>query len=230
MRFTNAQNPVSKCVTLDSIWDAIVDGEYWDAGNNFPDARPTRPSKRLSTAAFSSAKQTISYLLKPTRTKESRLSAKPGFVFCSAYYMKMDAQYADVVVPVTTRWENDQAHLYVGTNTKDKENGFASRAPLPRHFESRPDREIAAELAVRLGLDYEALNPASDKQTWFDQISQTEIINFDGSGNSMRVAEVTQEDLDRYDVNGQPQPDSSPSSNTSKTASTASSAQPTING
>ncbi len=154
----------------------------------------------------------------------------PGFVFCSAYYMKMDAQYADVVVPVTTRWENDQAHLYVGTNMKDKENGFASRAPLPRHFESRPDREIAAELAVRLGLDYEALNPASDKQTWFDQISQTEIINFDGSGNSMRVAEVTQEDLDRYDVNGQPQPDSSPSSNTSKTASTASSAQPTING
>lgn len=206
VRFTNAQNPVSRCVTLDSIWDAIVDGEYWDAGNNFPGCTPHAPVKETLDCRVLISEANNFLSSQANTNKGIEAFRKAGFVFCSAYYMKMDAQYADVVVPVTTRWENDQAHLYVGTNMKDKENGFASRAPLPRHFESRPDREIAAELAVRLGLDYEALNPASDKQTWFDQISQTEIINFDGSGNSMRVAEVTQEDLDRYDVNGQPQP------------------------
>lgn len=148
-------------------------------------------------------------------------------MFASAYYMKEDAQYADVVVPITTRWENAQAHLYLGTNMKDKELSVASRAPLPRIGECRTDREIAAGIAERLGFDYEAMNPNSDTQCWFDQLSQTVVMRPEGP---VPVASVTQEDLDRYGVNGPVQKALCLSSSTSTRVSTVKSAQRTIRG
>ena len=203
VRFTNAQNPVSKCVSTDMIWDAIVDGEYWDAGNNFPGCEVHAPVREsLNVRVLIS--ETNNFLSSQANTNKGiEAFRKVGFVFASAYYMKMDAQYADVVVPVTTRWENLQAHLYIGTGMKDKELSFASRAPIPRLAECRTDREIAAEIATRLGLDYEKLNPNSDKQTWFDQIAGTAIMNMDGSFDP--VVTITQEDIDRYGVSGVPQ-------------------------
>lgn len=200
VRFTNAGNPVKKCVSLDMIWDAIVDGEYWDAGNNFPGCEVHAPVReKLNCRVLIS--ETNNFLSSQANTNKGvEAFRKAGFVFASAYYMKMDAQYADVVVPVTTRWENLQAHLYMGTGMKDKETSYASRAPIPRLAECRTDREIAASVAKRLGMDYEAMNPNSDIQTWFDQIAGTVVMGTDGSATP--IASITQEDLDRYGVHG----------------------------
>lgn len=203
VRFTNANNPVKKCVSLDLIWDAIVDGEYWDAGNNFPGCEVHAPVRETCNIRVLISEANNFLASQANTNKGIEAFRKVGFVFASAYYLKVDAQYADVVVPITTRWENDQAHLYVGTNMKDKECSLASRAPLPRIGESRTDREVAAGVAKRLGLDYEAMNPKSDKQCWFEQLAQTVVMRPEGP---MPVAQVTQEDLDRYGVEGEPQP------------------------
>ncbi|MCI2241323.1 molybdopterin-dependent oxidoreductase [Adlercreutzia faecimuris] len=202
VRFTNAGNPVGKCVSLDSIWDAILDGEYWDAGNNFPGCEVHEPVRETCDVRvlISEANNFLASQANTNRGIEA--FRKVGFVFASAYYMKVDAQYADVVVPVTTRWENAQAHLYGGTNMKDKECSFASRAPIPRVGESRSDREVAAGVAARLGFDYEAMNPKSDEQCWFEQITQSAVMYPDGP---RPIASVTEADLDRYGVEGEPQ-------------------------
>ncbi|MBQ9955418.1 MAG: molybdopterin-dependent oxidoreductase [Eggerthellaceae bacterium] len=203
VRFTNAQNPVQKCVSLDIIWDAIVDGEYWDAGNNFPGCQVHEPRREKCDIRVLISETNNFLASQANSNKGIEAFRKVGFVFASAYYMKVDAQYADVVVPVVTRWENDQAHLYVGTNMKDKELGFASRAPLPRLAECRTDREVAAGIAERLGMDYEAMNPKSDKQCWFEQITQSAVMLPTGP---MPIAEVTEADLEKYGVEGAPQP------------------------
>lgn len=203
VRFTNAQNPVKKCVSLDIIWDAIVDGEYWDAGNNFPGCEVHAPVKEECNIRVLVSETNNFLASQANSNKGIEAFRKVGFVFASAYYMKVDAQYADVVVPVTTRWENEQAHLYVGTNMKDKELSFASRSPIPRFGESRSDREVAAGIAQRLGMDYEAMNPKSDLQCWFDQINESAVMFPEGP---MPVAEVTQDDLDRYGVEGEAHP------------------------
>ena len=210
VQFSNAGNPVNKAVSLDIIWDAIVDGEYWDAGNNmtaFMGPNPAEPHepRREKIDIKVLVSDTNNFLTSQANTNKGiQAFRKVDFVWASAYYMKMDAQYADVVVPVTTRWENLQGHLY--SSMKDKENGYASRAPIPRQGESRPDREVAAGLAERLGIDYETLNPVSDTQQWYNQISQTAVLGYNDDGSPMPVAAVTQEDLDRYGLVGNPQP------------------------
>ena len=203
VRFTNAQNPVEKCVSLDIIWDAIVDGEYWDAGNNFPGCQVHAPRREKCDVRVLISETNNFLASQANSNKGIEAFRKVGFVFASAYYMKVDAQYADVVVPVVTRWEEDLAHLYVGTNMKDKELSFASRAPLPRLAECRSDREVAAGLAERLGFNYEEMNPKSDKQCWFEQLTQTAVMFPEGP---MPVAAVTEADLEKYGVTGEPQP------------------------
>jgi len=208
-QFNNASNPVMKCVSMDLIWDAIVDGEYWDAGSNmlamFGES-PQGPHNvtRETCDIHVLVSETNNYLTSQAHTNKGiEAFRKVDFVFASAYYMKLDAQYADVVVPVTTRWENHKGHLY--SAMKDKENGYASRAPIPPQGESKSDRDIAVMLAERLGIDYDELNPKTDMQQWFDQIAATKVVGYNDDGSDMPVATVTQEDLDRYGLEGQPQ-------------------------
>ena len=210
VQFSNANNPVHKCVSLDILWDAIVDGEYWDAGNNMTAMMGDNPAsprnvKRETCDIRVLVSETNNFLTSQANTNKGiEAFRKVDFVFAAAYYMKLDAQYADVVVPVTTRWENLQGHLY--SSMKDKENGYASIAPIPRQGESRPDCEIAAALAERLGIDYEALNPITDTQQWFNQLAQTAVLGYNDDGSPMPVAEITQDDLDKWGVTGKLQP------------------------
>ena len=211
-QFNNFGNPVRKTVSLDLIWDAILDGKYWDSGSNMltlvPDA-PQSPHKpiREKCDVHVLVSETNNFLTSQANTNKGiEAFRKMDFVWASAYYMKMDAQYADIVVPVTTRWENLQAHLYNCLFFKDKENGYASQAPIPRQGESRSDRDIAEALATRLGIDYAALNPKSDKQRWYDQVSQTVIKNFADGIEFMPIAQITEEDIEKLGVEGNPQP------------------------
>ena len=206
---TNANNPVGKVISMDIIWDAIVDGEYWDSGNSMlamfaGDMNgpwlPHAPKREKCDIKVLISEQ-HNYLTSQANTNKGiEAFRKVDFVFASAYYMKLDAQYADVVVPVTTRWEHRQAHAYLSVLSKDKETVFAAGAPIPRQGESKSDREIAALVAEKLGIDYEALNKKSDDQRWFELMSGAVIMGYFDDGNPMPIAEVTQEDLDRYGV------------------------------
>ena len=200
--FNNAGNPIDDVLPTDSMWDAIVDGEYWLAGNNFNGT--VRPIEHRTIDIHVIVSDHNNFLNSQANTNKGiEAFRKVDFVVSQAYYMKLDAQYADIVLPITTRWERCQSNFYGASAFADKENVFASAQMFEPMYECRSDREIAEALADRLGIDYAAVNPKSDTQIWFEQMTQAVEVGADGSMTP--ICTVTQEDIDRYGVDAVPQ-------------------------
>ena len=193
---------VDDVLPTDGMWDAILDGHYWFAGNNLwvPNYKPGEERDIDIHVIVSDHHNFLSS--QANTNKGITAFRKVDFVFSLAYYMKLDAQYADIVLPITTRWERNSGNVYSGF--KDRELLFASGKVTDALFEARDDRGIAAGIAERLGLDYEEINPLEDQQTWFNQISSAVVMSPEGIPTP--VAAITQEDLDRYGVYGEPRP------------------------
>lgn len=202
-QFTNAGNPVDMVFSTDAMWDAIVDGHYYDAGSNFP-GQIERPSVYRECDVHVIVSDQNNFLNSQANTNKGiEAFRKVDFVCAQAYCMKIEAQYADVVLPITTRWERAQANFYGSSGMADKENVFASRQLFEPMYECKSDYEIAEGIAKRLGIDYKEINPKSDKQRWFEQMAGAQVMNEDGS--YMPITTITQEDIDRYGVEWAPQ-------------------------
>lgn len=203
-RFTNAGNQVSDVLSTDCMWDNILDGSYWFAGSNFPGCEQYKLEKRdIDIHVIIS--ETNNFLQSQANINKGIAAfRKVDFVCAQAYSLKLDAKYADIVLPIPTKWETASSCLYSGAAiSSDKENVFAWRQVIDPLYDTKTDPEIAAELAKRLGIDPEPLFPKSEKQLWFEQMSQAAILQADGS--QKLIATVTQEDLERYGVTGAPQ-------------------------
>ncbi|MBQ9003242.1 MAG: molybdopterin-dependent oxidoreductase [Eggerthellaceae bacterium] len=205
--FNNWNNPVDMVVPTDAIWDAVIEGEYWDAGNAWP--VPTVHELQRRTCDIHVIVSHHNNFLASQANMNRGIEAfrKVDFVFANAYYLKADAQYADIVFPLTTRWENDQASAYCFG--KDKEYGFAYNQVLEPLGEAKSDRDLCELLCAKIGVDYAELNPLSDRQRWFNQSDQAMVLNpaaADPSQMYIPLVETTQKDLDELGVEGAPHP------------------------
>lgn len=224
--FTNAGNPVDDVLHSDSMWDSIIEGKYWFAGNNLP-YQPIHPVEERDIDIHVIVSDQHNFLSSQSNVNKGiEAFRKMDLVVSEAYYMKMDAIYSDIVLPIMTRWEHRVAHSYYAF--KDKENAFATDMVCNPPEDVKSDYEIAFGLAEKLGLDYTALNPLSDDQRWFDQIAGTtvifpdslqeeessveevvenEAVAFEVPDASMGtpLATIDQETIDKYGVAGQPQ-------------------------
>lgn len=202
-QFTNAGNPIDDVFPTDSMWDAIVDGEYWLAGNNFP-GQVVKPIEHRTCDIHVIISEQNNFLNSQANTNKGiEAFRKVDFVCAQAYCMKIEAQYADIVLPISTRWERAQGNFYGSSVFADKENVFASRQLFEPMFECKSDYEIAQGIASRLGIDYSEVCPKDDKQRWFEQMATTVVFGEDGTPTSLTT--VTQEDIDRYGVEYAPQ-------------------------
>ncbi len=219
--FSTAGNPLTDMLNTDSMWDEIIEGEAINAGGGLP-FQENRPAEKRKVDIHVIVSDNHNLLSSQANTNRGiEAFRKVDFVFALAYYMKLDAQYADVVLPITTRWEHDAGNVYYGF--KDKENAFASMHIVEPLWEARPDRDIAEGIATRLGLDYSQINPMPDKMTWFMQLAMTNItptvapdapaeetgfendyIQMGGLGG-IPVATVDEETLAKYGVQFAPQ-------------------------
>ena len=124
----------------------------------------------------------------------------------SSSLLRLGAKYADVVLPVNTKWETTASCLYSGTMiASDKENVFTWRQVIGPLYDTKDDREIAIEIGRRLGLSEDQLAelyPKTEKQLWFEQMTQASVFK---DGAYVPIATVTQEDIDRYGVDYEPQ-------------------------
>lgn len=110
----------------------------------------------------------------PGLNKGIEAHRKMDFVAALGYTMKADAMYADVVLPITTRIERQQAMFYAFF--REKESAVAFEKAVEPMYECKDDREIAEAIAVRLGLDYAEINPKADAQLWFEQMDGTMVL------------------------------------------------------
>ncbi|UEB34046.1 molybdopterin-dependent oxidoreductase [Finegoldia magna] len=124
---------------------------------------------------------------------------KVDFVVTNHFTFTPEAQFSDLVLPVTTPWEKEGEVLQ-----ENRELLIWSQKVMDPYFESKDDAWIARELAKRLGLDPEKADPISNAQRCFNIIASSKVVKEDGKTFENLVS-ITNEDLKKLNVEGKPQ-------------------------
>ena len=113
--------------------------------------------------------------------------------------MTTTCKYADIVLPVASIWERP------GDFTKGMRESILwfSQVVEPL-FECKSDIEIAVELADRLGVDRDVLQPLSEEQLIYELVAAAQVIKDNGKDWENLVS-ITEEDLKTLGVEGAPQ-------------------------
>jgi len=125
---------------------------------------------------------------------------KLEFVVVQDMYMKTDAQYADIVLPVKSFLELDFSY-----NKKCMpEFTLVAQKVIEPYYESLEDLEIFYLLCDKLGFSEDVAPRVSAKQCQFEMLQTATVIMEDGENREPLVA-ITRDDLDYYGVTGEPQ-------------------------
>lgn len=174
----------------DESWNAVVSGE-WTAG-----VRGKQPCdiKLISHLGLGAA------LNQSTgASKGIEAHRKVEFVVSGEHFMTSNARYSDVVLPITTEWER-----VGGFSTGNPEMIICFSQVTEPLYEAKDDDWVSVELAKRLGIDPEVVQPISPKQQFFNRIAGATVVTEDGSGYEPLVT-ITAADIDEWGVEGEPQ-------------------------
>lgn len=143
---------------------------------------------------------------------------KVDCVVTATTFFTNDAKYADIVLPVNTEWEREGGFL-----SGNREMIIMYQKVIDSMYESQDDQWIVAEIGKKLGLDTNMLYPFGRKQQLFNMAAGATVakesgvtasgmanpFTDDGSMNADSDYEllvtITQEDIDRWGVEGTPQ-------------------------
>ncbi|WP_350455112.1 molybdopterin dinucleotide binding domain-containing protein, partial [Slackia heliotrinireducens] len=127
------------------------------------------------------------------------------FVLTQAINFKPEAQFSDIVLPASTPWEYGYDQLaFQQYKQFNRESFFFPTAFTEPLYESKPDVEIAYELAKRLGLDADSMWPYDEEQRQFDRILNATVLDADGVTYKPLVT-ITQERCDELGFDGHAQ-------------------------
>ncbi len=110
------------------------------------------------------------------------------------------AKYADVVLPLTTPWEQE----FGGFNSGNPEMLLWYNQVTDPLFEARDPQWVEIELAKRMGLNPDDIYPIGRKQQVFNQLAGAKVILPDASGYGPLVT-ITAGDIAALGVTGEPQ-------------------------
>ncbi|MDR1014004.1 MAG: molybdopterin-dependent oxidoreductase [Coriobacteriales bacterium] len=172
---------------------AIVEGEY-----TLPNPRNEKRACDIKCIMCENARngsnaQTGNYL-------SVEAYRKVEFVVHQEMFMKVGPMYSDIVLPVTCHPELEFAlrnkqpddALIMGTNA------------FPQFYECKDDIEIYFTLCDALGFGEDIAPRTSVKQNMFEQLGNAQVIKEDGEEYETLFT-ITQEDIDKYEVNFEPQ-------------------------
>ena len=183
------KNPVTDSINDGEMWDAIINGKYTAGKNDQKDV-----DIQLIYHGGNAILQT-----REGSTKGIEAHKKVEFVVSNSHFLTTNSKYADVVLPVTTEWEREGGFL-----TGNRELLIFYTKITEPLYEAKHDIWIAKELAARLGLDADEIDPISDKQKLFNQLAGAQVMKEDGSGMETLVT-ITAADIAEWGVEGTPQ-------------------------
>ncbi|OGA87357.1 MAG: dimethyl sulfoxide reductase subunit A [Betaproteobacteria bacterium RIFCSPLOWO2_12_FULL_66_14] len=181
--------PIEGCINLNELNSAVLTGRY-TVGKG--DIRPIN-IQMIYHAHGASMNQL------PNTLQGVQAHRKVEFVVAQNMFMTTEARYADLVLPVTSRWER-YGNVCIG----HREQLLWHSQVMEPWFESKDDLWIGVELAKRLGLDPEAVEPWAWKQEIFNQVADARVVKEDGKTYEPLVT-ITEQDLAEYGVEGEPQ-------------------------
>lgn len=205
----------------------VAEAQQWDAVLGKP-FNPTALFKTINLAGpegWEEAVRGIDYKKRPEPVtasvkmiwngRTSRLTCSEGvkkgieahravdFVLGQGHFMTATNRYSDIVLPITTAWE-EEACGYQWKDGSEREVMFVSDKVLEPMGEAVSDREAMIRIGEKLGLPRAAWGNVPAKQRLFNAVADTKVICEDGR-TWENLCAITQEDIARWGVKGQPQ-------------------------
>jgi anaerobic dimethyl sulfoxide reductase subunit A len=126
---------------------------------------------------------------------------KVEFVAIQDNFLVVDAQYADIVLPVITPLEAEYSTSFDNTPVDFL---ILGRQIIKPYYESLPDSEVYYRLAQKMGFGEDIVPHLSEKQAAFNQLFNANVIKEDGKEREPLVT-VTAADLEYFGIEGEPQ-------------------------
>ena len=200
-RATNPKttNPITTGIRMAQVYETIINGgaEFMDVSNsygNFHEPIPTTlgPIKCIFHTTDANLQTGIS------QKRGIEAHRVVDFVLTRAQFMTTNALYSDIVLPVTTEWER------VGSvTTCNREFVYCYSQVTEPLGESKTDQEIVTLLLEGMGIDPTLAYNTSETQQFFEQIAGSKIMG--DSGEMEPLVTITQDDIDEWGVDGEPQ-------------------------
>lgn len=182
----SAPNILNNC----EMWEAILSGKYHAGYNDIRDI----DVRMIISADFGDS------LNQRTGTmKGIQAFRKVEFVAVQTLFLNTSAKYADLVLPVTSQWEQ-----FGNFQTGDRDMLIFNGQVTEPLFEAKDDLEIAVEVGKRLGLNPEEIQPLSGMQMVYNRLAGAEVKLPDNSGFEPLLT-ITKEDIAEMGVEGEPQ-------------------------
>lgn len=191
-------NPIKECINGPNMWKSILEGKFNYTGNFY--GVEFLPKNILDIDTRMIYHENAARLqASPNLIQGIEVHRKVDFVVTHAQFLKTEALYSDIVLPVTTYWEN-----VGGLLTGNREMIIAYSQVTEPLFEAKSDQWIAIELAKRLDIDVDEIFPIDEKQQFFNQIAGCQVVSEDGKSFETLVT-ITVADIKEWGVTGEPQ-------------------------
>ena len=186
------------------VWDAVINGSYTFVGN--PNASNVVSGEQRDIDIRMIENGNWSPLRSYYNTKrgiEAFRSENVEFIVNRSFVPRVDAQYADIILPMSSDLERDGGMLEETGDGGREMVLFYSQVCEPRYEAKSPD-EIDNLILEGMGFDHRGLHPLSEKQKLFNLIASSKVA--DGSPDNMvNLVSITQEEIDAWGVEGEPQ-------------------------
>ncbi len=194
----NIPNPVKDCVNGPNLWTSILEGKFNSTGNFYGNLFLPKDIQDIDTRLIyheGAARLQAS----PNLLKGIEVHRNVDFVVTHAQFLKTESLYSDIVLPVTTPFENAGGFM-----TGNKEMIIVYSQVTEPLYESKSDQWIGIELAKRLGLDPVEIFPFDAKQQFFNQIAGCKVISADAK-TFEKLVTISSDDIQEWGVTGAPQ-------------------------
>lgn len=183
-------NPLKTKLCTNHHWQDILQGSYAFGGKDHP-----LDIHMMYHSHCATLNQTNNSL------KGIEAHRKVDFVVTNHFTFTPEAQYSDIVLPVTTPWEKEGGDV---RQDGSRELFLWSDKVIDPYFEAKDDAWIAAEVAKRLGVDDTKVTPFSNMQRVFNMVAGTTVV-MDNGKDYENLASITEDDIKELGVEGQPQ-------------------------
>lgn len=181
------------------IWKAVIDGTYtcggdcWSGVYNPPDQKEC-DIHVIYTARDGSARSV------PNASQAPEAFRKVDFVCTQHYTASPSVIYSDIILPTLAKIET---YDIPGNNDRDREMLLVYSPVSDAPYEAKSVQWISEQLLERLGYDPKDVYPFSETQLFFNKLAKSEVL--DGNEEASPLVTITQDDLDAWEVEGEPQ-------------------------
>lgn len=193
------KNPIDDSIMDPELWSTVLTGKYNFCGSH--DTKVYFKGEQRDIDIRVIYHGGVGAILQTREGTMQGIEAhrKVDFVVTHAQFLKTEAKYSDVVLPIVTEWERAGGFL-----SGDRELLIMYTQVTNPLYEAKDEQWIASELMKRLGGDPKQIYPFDQKQQFFNQVAGCQVVTPDGK-KMEKLITITADDIKEWGVQGEPQ-------------------------